>query len=64
MAKFVVGDKVRVQQQSSSPYRGCVGIVIKMIDHGFAIVYEVKMESYPNYLTESNRFFEADIEPA
>ncbi len=64
MAKFVVGDKVRVLRQSSSPYRGCVGVVIKSIDHGFAIVYEVKMESYPNHLTESNRFFEEDIEPA
>jgi len=64
MAKFVVGDKVRVLQQSYSPYRGCVGMVIKAIDHGFTIVYEVKMESYPNHLTQSNRFFEGDIEPA
>jgi hypothetical protein len=64
LARFVVGDKVRVRQQSSSPYRGCVGIVIKSIDHGFVIVYEVKMESYPSHLTESNRFFEADIDPA
>lgn len=64
MARFIVGDKVRVQQSSSSPYRGCVGIVIKTIDHGFAVVYEIKMESYPNHVTESNRFLEGDIEPA
>ena len=63
MAKFVVGDKVRVQQ-SSSPYRNRVGTVIKSIDHGFTAVYEVKMESYPAHLTESNRFLEQDIEPA
>lgn len=63
MAKFAVGDKVRVQQ-SSSPYRGCVGTVIKSISHEFAVVYEVKMESYPNHLAESNRFFEGDIEKA
>jgi len=64
MAKFVVGSKVRVRQQSPSPYRGCVGTVIKSINHDFAVVYEVKMESYPTHLAESNRFFEDDIDPA
>ena len=63
MSKFVVGDRVRVRRESNSPYRGCVGIVIKLFIHDFAVVYEVKMESYPDYLSQSNRFFEDDLEP-
>lgn len=62
MSKFVVGNKVRVRRESSSPYRGCVGIVIKLFIHDFAIVYEVKLDSYPGHLSQSNRFFEEDLE--
>lgn len=64
MPKFVLGGKVRVKRESPSPYRGCDGIVIKVIDHEYTAVYEVKTESHPSYLPESNRFLENDLEPA
>ena len=62
MPKFVLGSSVRVKLESPSPYRGYTGIVIKVIDHEFTAVYEVKMESHPNYLPQSNRFLEDDLE--
>ena len=64
MPKFVLGGRVRVRRESSSPYRGCAGIVIKVFDHEFAVVYEVKMESCPAHLVQSNRFLEDDLESA
>ncbi|MFC2018098.1 hypothetical protein ACFLTQ_02210 [Chloroflexota bacterium] len=62
MSKFFFGSSVRVKQDSPSPYRGCTGVVIKVIDHDFVTVYEVKMDSYPDYLTQSNRLLEDDLE--
>ena len=64
MPKYVLGAKVRVKRDGPSPYHGCDGIVIKVIDHEFTSVYEVKTESHPNYLPQSNRFMENDLEPA
>lgn len=62
MSKFFFGSNVRVKQDSPSPYRGCTGVVIKIIEHDMVTVYEVKMDSYPDYLTQSNRLLENDLE--
>jgi len=64
MSKFLLGHKVRVKAESPSPYHGCKGIVIKVINHEFNTIYEVKTESHPAYLSQSNRFLESDLEPA
>ena len=63
MSKFFFGSSVRVKRDSPSPYRGCKGVVIKVIDHDLVTFYEVKMESYPDYLAQSSRLLENDLEP-
>jgi len=62
MSKFVFGSRVKVKRESTSPYHGCAGVVIKVISHEVADVYVVKMESYPDYLPQSNRFMDQDLE--
>lgn len=64
MPKYVLGSNVKLKMESPSPYRGCTGIVIKVIDHEFTAVYEIKLDSHPSYLPSSNRFLEEDLEPA
>jgi len=64
MADFHRGDKVKVKAQSSSRFRGCTGRVVGTQVRGLAFTYEVSFEQAKAFITQDNRFFGYDLEPA
>jgi hypothetical protein len=61
MPKFKKGDKVRIRLDTSSPYRGRIGIVDEEpAQDSYGFWYTLKFES--GGFTRSYRFVERDIE--
>ena len=63
MSDFRRGDKVKVKQQSSSRFRGCIGTVVGTQVHGLALTYEVSFDQTRGFLAQDNHFFEYELEP-
>lgn len=66
MQGFKKGDKVRVKEQHSSPFRGKIGTVVRTYVYGLAIIYEVSFNQFLTHLSpasRSYRFAEYDLEP-
>ena len=44
MAMFDTGDKVRVSQDSTTPYRGKTGIVESYLEEAFGVMWQVRFD--------------------
>ncbi len=62
MPGFKQGDKIRVKGQSSSPFHGRIGTVVRSYIYGLALVYEVTFDQLPIHMSRANKFFAYDLE--
>jgi hypothetical protein len=63
LAKFKAGDKVKVRTDTTSPYRGRIGVINgEPSEDSFGLSYSVKFEA--RSATIVYRFFERDLEEA
>jgi hypothetical protein len=61
--KFKPGMKVRVKEESSSPYRGLVGIVEIIASEGWGLVHSIDFDS-PGKLASYSSMNEDELEAA
>lgn len=63
MGGYRRGDRVRVNNQSTSRFHGCKGTVVGTQVRGLALTYEVSFDQEQGFLSQDNRFFEHELQP-
>jgi len=63
MAMFDVGDRVRVSRDSTTPYRGKIGVVETYLEEAVGIMCQIRFSDVTN-LPPADWFPEEMLEPA